>query len=271
MGPNYCEKCSVEGYPDPRVGNRWICPVCHGTMIHVEATDSIDLRDAFGMHGASDQIRDGLPTREFAHTVGLYDEASAMEVKRDAAGRSEIQRTMTPTGPSPRDAQGERKRAEELRAVRAVLAEYNRHHGTAYDSIASGEDARGVDVVASSRRPEDPAIDFQLTFVDTEGGLRASIARGEPYSVDGSEEELLDRFARALRKKSLAADPDAILILDGAGVVTTAGTIDRFVRDHRQDLKQAPFREVWYVDHTPGGVVRRLSTANPAPDDMSGH
>ncbi len=85
------------------------------------------------------------------------------------------------------------------RAVTATLVEYNRVHGTVYDFVGSGEDARGVDAIASSQRPGESALRFQVTFVDTEGRLRASIAKGESYSAEGSEQDLLDRFADSLR------------------------------------------------------------------------
>ena len=35
-------------------------------------------------------------------------------------------------------------------------------------------------------------------------------------------------------------------------------------RDYRADLAKAPFREVWWIDHAPGGVVRRLWPAEAA-------
>src|SRR5208337_3173667 len=38
------------------------------------------------------------------------------------------------------------------RAVTATSVEYNRVHGTVYDFVGSGEDARGVDAIASSQR-----------------------------------------------------------------------------------------------------------------------
>jgi hypothetical protein len=266
MGPNYCEGCGVEALLDAENSNRWICPTCRKSFIYVSVIDALQIRDAFGMHGVSAQTQNGLPAREYARTVGLNNEASGMDVSRNAAGQAVTQRTMEPVAPSPRDPQGERKRAEELDAVKSMLPAYNRLHGTAYDSTVSGEDDRGVDVVATSRSPEQPALDFQLTFVDTDRRLRASVARGIPYAAVASEEELLDRFASAVRRKSLAPDPDAVLVLDGAGVVTTSGTIDRFERDHQEILKQAPFREVWYVDQSPGGMIRRLAVADSNPD-----
>lgn len=266
MPPNYCEKCGVEGIPDPQAKNQWECPRCHGKLIHVEANDSLIIRDAFGMHGFSGRNLNGLPTREFARTVGLDGEASATEVERLGSRQSKIQRSVHPTGPSSRDSKGNRKRHEEIRAVTAMLVEYNRLHGTAYNLVAPGDDARGVDVIASSQSPGEAPLNFQVTFVDTEGRLRASISKGEPYSAEGSEEDLLNRFDDALRKKLRKPDPASVLVLNGAGIVTPAGTIERFMREHHHDLEGAPFREVWYVDQTPGGVIRRLSPNDPASD-----
>jgi hypothetical protein len=108
------------------------------------------------------------------------------------------------------------------------------------------------------RRRDEPTIDFQVTFIDGDGRLRASISEGRPYEAESSEEELLARFAKALRKKAMAPDPDGVLVLDGRGVCTPRGMIERFVRDYRGDLGAAPFREVWYVDHAPGGLVDRI-------------
>jgi len=268
MPPNYCEKCGVEGIPDPQAKNQWECPRCHGKLIHVEAKDSLIIRDAFGMHGFSDRNLNGLPTREFARTVGLDGEASATEVERLGSRQSKIQRSMHPTGPSPRDSKGNRKRHEEIRAVTAMLVEYNRLHGTAYNLVAPGDDARGVDVIVWSQSPGEAPLNFQVTFVDTEGRLRVSISEGEPYSAEGSEEDLLNlnRFDDALRNKLRKPDPASVLVLNGAGIVTPAGTIERFMREHHHDLEGAPFREVWYVDQTPGGVICRLSPNDPASD-----
>lgn len=189
----------LRGIPDPQAKNQWECPRCHAKLIHVEANDSLIIRDAFGMHGFSGRNLNGLPTREFARTVGLDGEASATEVERLGSRQSKIQRSVHPTGPSSRDSKGNRKRHEEIRAVTATLVEYNRVHGTVYDFVGSGEDARGVGAIASSQRPGESALRFQVTFVDTEGRLRASIAKGESYSAEGSEQDLLDRFADSLR------------------------------------------------------------------------
>ena len=158
MPPNYCEKCGVEGVPDPQAKNQWECPRCHGKLIHVEAKDSLIIRDAFGMHGFSDRNLNGLPTREFARTVGLDGEASATEVERLGSRQSKIQRSMHPTGPSPRDSKGNRKRHEEIRAVTAMLVEYNRLHGTAYNLVAPGDECQrgGCDRVESKPRRGSP-------------------------------------------------------------------------------------------------------------------
>ena len=56
MPPNYCEKCGVEGIPDPQAKNRWECPRCHGKLIHVEANNSLIIRDAFGMCQATPKL-----------------------------------------------------------------------------------------------------------------------------------------------------------------------------------------------------------------------
>ena len=225
----------LRGVPDPQAKNQRECPRCHGKLIHVEANDSLIIRDAFGMHGFSGRNLNGLPTRGFARTVGLDEKVSATEVERLGSRQSKIQRSVHPTGPSSRDSKGNRKRHEEItgrcaqnvksrslhgprfqeklireleldllcapisRAVTATLVEYNRVHGTVYDFVGSGEDARGVDAIASSQRPGESALRFQVTFVDTEGRLRASIAKGESYSAEGSEQDLLDRFADSLR------------------------------------------------------------------------
>jgi hypothetical protein len=74
------------------------------------------------------------------------------------------------------------KRREEIEAVAKMLPAYNRLHGTDYREVVSGEDGRGVDVVAKSRRDE-PTIDFQVTFIDGDGRLRASISTGIPRVV----------------------------------------------------------------------------------------
>jgi hypothetical protein len=169
-----------------------------------------------------------------------------------------VRRTLKPAAPAPRDPKGEQKRAEEQEAVRLLLATFNKLNGTAYERITSGTDERGDDVIAESRREGEPAVRFQVTFADSDGALRASIARGRTFSAEGTEEELLARAAEARRKKALAPDRDAVLVIDGAGIVTPPGTIERFARERRGALESAPFREVWWVDHAPGGVVRRL-------------
>lgn len=230
----------------------------------MEIHDQVKLSDAVGMQGASNERRGGLPTREVARHVSERGDASGTDVERTEDGGSIVRRTVQPAGPSPRDAGGNRKREEELRAVELLLPAFNRLHGTAYDTLASGADERGEDVVVSSQRATERPVVFQLIFADTEGALRASISTGKAYAASGTEEQLISRFAKALHKKSLHPNREAILVLDGAGVTTAPGTVERLVRDCHVDLAKAPFREVWWVDHAPGGVVRRLWPAEAA-------
>jgi hypothetical protein len=264
MSPNYCEKCNAECDPDPQASGRWICPICQGVLVKAGTSDTMTFREALGVHGHSDQLKDGLSSREFAQTVGFDNEASAMEVERNNGGPSEFKRTSKPTKPSPRDPRGERKKAEERACVNAMLPVFNLTHGSSYDSVKSGDDPGGVDVIAFSQRTEEPAIEFQLTHVDTDEILWESVALGIPYSSVGAEAELMDRFGKAMSVKFEAPIPNAILILDGAGIVTTAGTIERLVREYKEDLRRAKFREVWYVDPTPGGVIRRIAPLDVA-------
>ena len=136
MPPNYCEKCGVEGIPDPQAKNQWECPRCHGKLIHVEANDSLIIRDAFGMHGFSGRNLNGLPTREFARTVGLDGEASATEVERLGSRQSKIQRSVHPTGPSSRDSKGNRKRHEEITGRCAQNVKSRSLHGPRFQGKA---------------------------------------------------------------------------------------------------------------------------------------
>jgi hypothetical protein len=184
--------------------------------------------------------------------------ASSTDIEREKPSGSKMRRAIQPVAPAPRDSDGLRKRAEEREAVKALLPNYNKLHGTSYESVVSGEDSRGDDVIAQSVKECEPPMQFQVTFADNDGSLRASIARGMPYALEESEEELLARAVGALRKKKLAPDRDTILVLDGAGIITPPGIIDRFVREHHGELGAAPFREVWWVDHAIGGVARRL-------------
>jgi hypothetical protein len=136
MPPNYCEKCGVEGIPDPQAKNQWECPRCHGKLIHVEANDSLIIRDAFGMHGFSGRNLNGLPTRKFARTVGLDGEASATEVERLGSRQSKIQRSVHPTGPSSRDSKGNRKRHEEITGRCAQNVKSRSLHGPRFQGKA---------------------------------------------------------------------------------------------------------------------------------------
>ncbi len=258
MEPNYCPECGAELVADANVPNRWECPRCHKELRRIEVSDTTGCQEALGLHGASSETRDGLPVREMARHVSEEGHSSGTDVDRGQGGQSRVQRTMQPSAPAPRDPAGERKRADERAAVRALLPAYNRLHGTAYDTVTSGDDGRGDDVVASSPADRDPPRRFQVTFADTEGRLRASISRGQAYAGAGSEDDLLARFAEALRAKARAPDREAVLVLDGGGIVTPPGTVERFVQEYRRDLEAAPFGEVWWVDHAPGGTVRRL-------------
>lgn len=230
----------------------------------MEIHDQAELRDAVGMQGTSSERRGGLPVREVARHVSESGDASGTDVERAEDGGSVVRRTLQAAGPRPRDPGGNRKRDEELQAVNLLLPVFNQLHGTAYDALTSGVDERGEDVVASSRRETERPVVFQLIFADTEGALRKSISTGTEYAAGGTEEQLVDRFAAALHKKSRRPDREAILVLDGAGVTTTPGTVERLARECRADLANAPFREVWWVDHAPGGVVRRLWPAEAA-------
>jgi hypothetical protein len=258
MKENYCARCDVEGVPDPVVPNRWQCPRCHGNIFALSVHERMQLEDALGMQGQSAETRDGFPVREFARHVAKDGGSSGIDIEREENGSGQVRQTLHPAAPAPRDPQGERKRAEERQAVTLLLGGFNRFHGTFYDRVRSGDDDRGDDVIAESSKEEEPDVRFQVTFADTDGKLRASIARGKAFSAEGTEEQLLVRAAAALQNKADASDPEAVLILDGGGVVTTPGTVERFAREHRQALESAPFREVWWVDHAPGGVIRRL-------------
>ena len=258
MKANYCADCRAEAVPDPEVPSRWQCPKCKRHILVFEVTDELQLKDAVGMQGQSAESRDGLPIREFARHVAEDGGGSGIDIEREEAGPSNVKRTMHPAAPAPRDPQGERKRAEEREAVRLLLPAYNKLHGTAYETVASGKDEHGDDVIAESPKEGEPAIRFQVTVAESDGALRASISRGKAFSTEETEEVLLSRAAGALRNKTLAPDREAVLVLDGAGIVTPPGTVERFVREHRGALEVAPFREVWWVDHAPGGVIRRL-------------
>ena len=256
--PHYCATCGVECAPDPEIPNCWVCPRCEGKLLSREVSDTLVCREALGVHGISSDTRDGIPVREFARHVNERGHASGTDVERGDAVQANVQRTLRPSVPIPRDPGGEQKRLEERNVVRLMLPKYNELHGTGYGSLASGPDEQGTDVIAVSQHQGEGSLEFQITFADTEGRLRVSIAQGRPYDANVSEDDPLARFAEALRQKSLARDPNAVLVLDGGGIAAPPGTVERFVRRYRHDLETAPFREVWWVDHAHGGVVRRL-------------
>jgi len=258
MKPNYCPRCEVEGIADPGIPDCWVCPQCNGRLFLREISDTLQCREAVGAHGASLDTRGGLPARELAREVNERGDSSGSDVERGDMGQAKITRILRPAAPMPRDPGGEQKRLEERNVVQVLLPTYNELHGTKYESVESGVDEQGTDVIASSQCLGEAHLDFQITYVDTEGRLRASIARGQAYDAELSEEDLLTRFIDALRKKCLAPDTNAILVLDGGGIVTPHGTVERFVRQYQRELELAPFREVWWVDHAPGGVIRRL-------------
>jgi hypothetical protein len=258
MNEDVCGECGVKGIPDPEMPNVWWCPQCNRRLLAVSVFEEVGLKESLGMHGRSADCHDGLPVRESARHVAEDGSASSVDIERKQDGSSELKRGLKPTAAAPRDPSGERKRTEEMQAVRALLAAYNKLHETTYETVESGPDERGDDVIAKSPKEDEPPVRYQVTFADSDGKLRASISRGIDFSAAGTEEQLLARAAAAVQKKSLAPDHDAVLILDGAGIAIPPGTVERFVRDHRIVLEAAPFREVWWVDHAPGGVIRRI-------------
>jgi len=258
MKANYCADCRVEGVPDYEHPNRRRCPQCQREILAFSVADEYHLTEAIGTHGHSAETRGGLPVRELARHVAKDGGTSGIDIEREDGGPSKVRRALHPAAPAPRDPQGERKRAEEQEAVRLLLTVFNKFHDTAYETVTSGKDERGDDVIAESPKEGEPAVRFQVTFSDSDGAMRASIARGKAFSAEGTEEDILTRAVGALRKKALAPDREAVLVLDGTGIVTTPGTVERFVREHRGALEAAPFREVWWVDPAPGGVVCRL-------------
>ena len=258
MKANYCTECGVEGIPDRGIPDMWKCPQCHRLFLAMNVAQKIPLKDALGTHSRSQESHGVLPVRESARHVAEDGSASAVDIVRYNLVASKVERSMQPASPAPRDPQGARKRSEELQAVRILLPSYNKLHGTTYESLTSGIDEHGDDVIAESSTAGEVAIRFQLTFAESNGTLRASISRGNKFSRQETEEELLARAAGALRKKSLSPDRKSILVLDGAGIITSPGTVDRFAKEYVHELTAAPFREVWWVDHAPGGVIRRL-------------
>ncbi len=267
LGPSRCGRCGVECVADPSFPNRWTCPRCGGKLIFVECNQQIEFRDEWGVYGTSEGTFGGLPARESTRHVSKLGHASGTDVERAEDGQSKVLRMLRPSGPTPRDPAGLQKEREQIEAVQKMLQAYNRLHGTHYLELITGVDldSRGEDVVAKSQHGEPPIV-FQLTFIDTEGRLWASVSKGRPYDAKSSEEALLARFAKALKEKAKAPDSDRILVLDGRGVYTPQGMIERFVRDYRSDLTAAPFREVWYVDHAPGGFVNRIWPPAPATE-----
>lgn len=242
--------------PDASVPGRLKCVGCGAGLVQVQTGGTLTPRGALGLHATSGDAVEGLPRREATRHVDDRGSESGTDVTRTEGG-ADVRRSASPAGPTRRDPQGERKREEELTAVRSVLSRFNRLHGTSYESVRSGPDAEGVDVIADSRVANEPPINFQLTFADTDGKLRASLSKGQPYATDLPEEELIARFEAAVAKKSSNANPQWVLVLDGYGVVTPPGTVERFARDSSA-LPQSGFREVWWADASPGGVVRRL-------------
>lgn len=258
MEANYCADCGVEGIVDPADPSRWNCPICKRDILLIGICDDLKLKDEIGTHGKSAECHDGLPERESARHVDKDGGGSGIDIERGEGGVSKVTRRMRRAAPLPRDPSGDRKRAEEQQAVRILIPTYNHLHGSLYQMLAAGKDDQGEDVIAESSKDGESSIRFQVTFADSDGALRASISKGKPYSAEESEKELLARTATALQKKSLSPDYDVVLVLDGAGIVTPPGSVERFVKDYRELLKVAPFREVWWVDHAPGGVIRRL-------------
>jgi hypothetical protein len=84
-------------------------------------------------------------------------------------------------------------------------------------------------------------------------------SRGKPFVGEGKEEDILALAGGAFLDKVLLPDPSAVLVLHGGGVVMARGAVERFAREKSAALQSAPFREVWWVDHAPGGVVGRLA------------
>jgi hypothetical protein len=231
-------------------------------VLSFKVTDTAIFSEALGLQGRSSETMDGLPMTEFARTVGPDGSSSASDVERFAGG-AHVRRSATPAGPSPRDAGGRRKRAEERLAVQKMIAAYNALHGTDYlvpdDNTGLDRDAWGEDVVAISESGLHGDARFQVVTADTSDNLHCSLSLGEPFSTEEDEYALLRRFLAVAEGKRQKADPAITLVLDGRGVVNPEGTVQRFAKEYGKQLGSLPFREVWWADPATAGVVRRLS------------
>ncbi len=243
----------VQDSTDPRI---FSCPDCGARSIHVHVTESLALKESLGLHGQSATKVDGLPSTEFTRSVGADGETSAQDVERSTAG-SRVLRSGSLPEPYRRDVRGETMRAEERRAVRAILPRYNALHGTDYDGVESDPANETWDVIGRSRSGRFAPLFCQVTFADTVSPR--NLAQSEAIHAEQlSEEELLKRFWTAVEAKRYRVDAAGILVLHGWGVVTAPGTVERFARDFATELAAIAFAEIWWSDTATGGVIRRL-------------
>jgi hypothetical protein len=49
-----------------------------------------------------------------------------------------------------------------------------------------------------------------------------------------------------------------VLVLDGSGVTTSPGTLDRFVSEYDEQLRTVNFKEIWWSDWRDFGLRRKL-------------
>jgi hypothetical protein len=182
----------------------------------------------------------------------------ATDVERSSDG-TRAQRRFTLAAPYRRDANGKLKKQEEREAVERILAPYNEFHKTDYSRVEDAADDEDVDVIAKS--PSGLA-DLRIQVVVADRTFWGALARSGTHEESASEDDLVNRMAAALMKKtnSYSARGNVILILDGPWA-TVPGTIDRLAKEHDAIINRSGFREVWYSGRGPGNVVRRLTAA----------
>jgi hypothetical protein len=242
------------------------CPNCSHGELDVIVTENLGLSEASGLRGASGCMIDGFPDREYGRSTE-YDGSSSFYDTTRSEGGSAVQRSIELSEPYRRrkdDVIGEDgltdKQREEVETVARILGEYNRAHGSNFNTVESEESqAHVADVWIRGSASNQASVPCQVTRVDRRDTTGRALADCAIFNERTDEARLIELMWKAIERKrnNLGGVQGVVLVLD-AWVLDSSGLLDRFKAEYAEALASSPFAEIWYSGRGVGAMIKRL-------------
>lgn len=216
--------------------------------------------------GAAEGVRIGEPDR-------MHSEDRSEE---------HVDRQVQIASPRPRDPKGELEEQENLAVATALLPRFNEEHGMDYavaravsrkEDQGGGQDSdRGVDGwLEMSQTGSYYNCELQVVKAISNQELWKDLAASGSHQTSDIVKSLCDDIWGSVYRKAKRAvkKSKTILVLDGSGATKLDSILDRFVELYDDKLESINFPEVWFVDPTWKGLVRRLKRCDALRDQLS--